>query len=123
MPASAVKSWAKGGLANRAGEYSLPDKYLRTVSVNALPLYSGKIFALCCAQGGVTPKSLCLLVDDEDMGMEEGFLDETAEPENEPASKAQVVKNTLEKRRLLDDVLIEHRLRRELKDYDFDLDD
>ncbi|MES3041070.1 MAG: hypothetical protein V4730_07960 [Pseudomonadota bacterium] len=38
-------------------------------------------------------------------------------------SKAQVIKNTLEKRRQLDDVLIEHRLRRELKDYDFDLDD
>lgn len=55
--------------------------------------------------------------------MEEGFLDDAAESENEPASKAQVVKNTLEKRRLLDDVLIEHRLRRELKDYDFDLDD
>ena len=55
--------------------------------------------------------------------MEEGFLDEAVEPENEPASKAQVIKNTLEKRRLLDDVLIEHRLRRELKDYDFNLDD
>ena len=67
--------------------------------------------------------SLCLSVDDEDKVMEEGFLDDAAESENEPVSKAQAVKNTLEKRRLLDDVLIEHRLRRELKDYDFDLDD
>lgn len=111
-------------MANQAGEYSLPDKYLRTVSVNALPLYSGKIFALCCARDVLircadTGKS----VFDEDMGMEEGFLDDAAEPESEPVSKAQAVKNTLEKRRLLDDVLIEHRLRRELKDYDFDLDD
>jgi hypothetical protein len=123
MPASAVKRWAKGSLANRAGEYSLPDKYLRTVCVNRLPLYSGKIFALCSAIGALVPNVLVFSVHHEDIGMEEGFLDEAAEPENEPLSKAQVVKNTLEKRRLLDDVLIEHRLRRELKDYDFDLDD
>jgi hypothetical protein len=88
-----------------------------------LPLYSGKIFALCSANGDLVPKVLVFSVHHEDIGMEEGFLDEAAEPENEPLSKAQVVKNTLEKRRLLDDVLIEHRLRRELKDYDFDLDD
>ncbi|WP_164488758.1 PA3496 family putative envelope integrity protein [Amnimonas aquatica] len=55
--------------------------------------------------------------------MEEGFLEEAGDQDNEDVGKAQSVKNLLAKRRQLDDVLDERRLRRQLRDYDFDLDE
>ena len=55
--------------------------------------------------------------------VEDGFQEETQEPDSEDVRKTQSVKHVLDKRRQLDAVLQEHRLRRELRDYDFDLDD
>lgn len=55
--------------------------------------------------------------------LEEGFLEESADADNDDVSKAQAAKNALLKRRLLDDVIEERRLSRRLRDYDFDLDD
>lgn len=55
--------------------------------------------------------------------LEEGFLEEAGDQDNEDVGKAQSVKNLLAKRRQLDDVLDERRLRRQLRDYDFDLDE
>ncbi len=55
--------------------------------------------------------------------MEEGFLEDNTESESEDVSKAQAAKNALLKRRQLDNVIEERRLSRELRDYDFNLDD
>lgn len=57
------------------------------------------------------------------MAMEDNFIEDDEGQDNDDADKAQSVKNVLDKRRLLDDKLDERRLRRELKDYDFDLDE
>lgn len=53
--------------------------------------------------------------------VEDGFQEEAQDTED--VRKTQSVRHVLDKRRQLDDVLQEHRLRRELRDYDFDLDD
>lgn len=55
--------------------------------------------------------------------MEDGFQEDANEQDSEDVRKTQSVRNTLDKRRQLDAVLQEHRLRRQLRDYDFDLDD
>ena len=56
--------------------------------------------------------------------MEEGFVDEGAEGNQEEVAKTQQrVQHALDKRRQVDDLLEQQRLRRELRDYDFDLDD
>lgn len=55
--------------------------------------------------------------------MEEGFLEEHAEADRDEMSKAQLARIALLKRRQLDDVIEERRLSRQLRDYDFDLDD
>ena len=56
--------------------------------------------------------------------MEYDFLEEDAgDQDNDETEKTNTVKNVLDKRRTLDDRLDERRLRRELRDYDFDLDD
>ncbi|MDO9620989.1 MAG: hypothetical protein U0998_07795 [Moraxellaceae bacterium] len=52
--------------------------------------------------------------------MEDEFLDEDALPDNDDEPAAPVI--PLDMRRVLDDVLEERRLRKQLKDYDFDLD-
>ncbi len=52
--------------------------------------------------------------------VEDEFLDEDALPDNDEEPTAPVV--PLDMRRVLDDVLEERRLRKQLKDYDFDLD-
>jgi hypothetical protein len=52
--------------------------------------------------------------------VEDEFLDEDALPDSDEEPSAPVV--PLDMRRVLDDVLEERRLRRQLKDYDFDLD-
>ena len=41
----------------------------------------------------------------------------------EPSSSKMSAKESLEKRRLIDDLLTQRRLDRELKDFDYDLDD
>ena len=55
--------------------------------------------------------------------LEEGFIDEAADGEDETVSKAQAAKKALLQRRALADVIEEHRLNKRLRDYDFDLDD
>lgn len=55
--------------------------------------------------------------------MEEGFQEESQEQDSDDVRKTQSVRHALDKRRQLDDVLQERRLRRALRDYDFDLDE
>lgn len=55
--------------------------------------------------------------------MEERFNEDHGEGDTDEASKTQGVRHALDKRRILDDALEQRRLRRELRDYDFDLDD
>ncbi|MBA4151622.1 MAG: hypothetical protein C0509_03590 [Acinetobacter sp.] len=52
--------------------------------------------------------------------VEDEFLDEDALPDNDDEPAAPVI--PLDMRRVLDDVLEERRLRKQLKDYVFDLD-
>ncbi|MDP2227316.1 MAG: hypothetical protein Q8J78_07540 [Moraxellaceae bacterium] len=58
----------------------------------------------------------------EEFELEDAF-EEGAEVENDEAAKAAAVKNSLTRRRVIDDLLEERRLSRRLRDYDFDLDD
>lgn len=58
----------------------------------------------------------------EEFELEEVF-EEGAEVENDEAAKAAAVKNSLTRRRVIDDLLEERKLQRRLRDYDFDLDD
>ena len=58
----------------------------------------------------------------EEFELEDGF-EEGAEPENDEAAKANAVKNSLTKRRVIDELLEERRLQRRLRDFDYDLDD
>lgn len=55
--------------------------------------------------------------------MEEQFIEDSGDSDSDDASKTQSVRHVLDKRRMLDDALEERRLRRELRDYDFDLDE
>lgn len=50
-------------------------------------------------------------------------FEEAGDSENDEASKATNVKNTLTSRRVIDDMLEERKLRQRLREYDFDLDD
>ncbi|MDF3029602.1 MAG: hypothetical protein K0R03_160 [Moraxellaceae bacterium] len=56
---------------------------------------------------------------DED-GFEEAASGET---DSEEVAKAQAVKTSLTKRRVIDELLEERKLQRRLRDYDYDLDD
>lgn len=56
---------------------------------------------------------------DED-AFEEGAA---TEADGEEVSKAAAVKNSLTKRRVIDELLEERKLQRRLRDYDYDLDD
>ncbi len=58
----------------------------------------------------------------EEFELEEVF-EEGAEVENDEAAKAAAVKNSLTRRRVIDDLLEERKLQRRLRDYDYDLDD
>ncbi|MGB4342439.1 MAG: hypothetical protein WBJ03_02370 [Moraxellaceae bacterium] len=58
----------------------------------------------------------------DDLELEDGF-EESGETENDEVAKANAVKNSLTKRRVIDDLLEERRLQRKLRDFDFDLDD
>lgn len=55
---------------------------------------------------------------------EEAFEEGAApEAETDEVAKAAAVKNSLTKRRVIDEMLEERRLQRRLRDYDYDLDD
>ncbi|MEY2864093.1 MAG: hypothetical protein RLY58_1800 [Pseudomonadota bacterium] len=58
----------------------------------------------------------------QDFELEDSFEDD-APFETDEGSKAANTKNSLTKRRLIDDLLEEKRLQRRLKEYDFDFDD
>ncbi|MDO8267852.1 MAG: hypothetical protein Q7T32_08465 [Moraxellaceae bacterium] len=58
----------------------------------------------------------------DDLELEDGF-EENGETENDEVAKANAVKNSLTKRRVIDELLEERRLQRKLRDFDFDLDD
>jgi hypothetical protein len=59
----------------------------------------------------------------QDFELDESFNDEEAPFEDESGSKIVSAKESLLKRRLIDDLLAERRLQQDLKDLDFDLDD
>ena len=58
----------------------------------------------------------------DDLELEDGF-EENGETENDEVAKANAVKNSLTKRRVIDELLEERRLQRKLRDFDFELDD
>ncbi|RZU45065.1 hypothetical protein EV700_1877 [Fluviicoccus keumensis] len=60
----------------------------------------------------------------EDFELDDAFIDdEGGDFEGDDVAKAASVKNSLLKRRVIDDILEERRLERKLKDYDYDLED
>ncbi|TEU25386.1 PA3496 family putative envelope integrity protein [Alkanindiges illinoisensis] len=59
----------------------------------------------------------------QDFELDDSFSEEEAPFEDETASKAASAKDSLLKRRLIDDLLAERRLQRELKDLEYDFDD
>lgn len=59
----------------------------------------------------------------QDFELDDSFNDEEAPFEEESGSKTVSAKDSLLKRRLIDDLLAERRLQQDLKDLDFDLDD
>ena len=60
----------------------------------------------------------------QDFELEDSFSDDDASFDAEDTSKAlNNSKNSLTKRRLIDDLLEEKRLQRRLKEYDYDFDD
>lgn len=59
----------------------------------------------------------------QDFELDDSFTEEEAPFEDETASKAASAKDSLLKRRLIDDLLAERRLQRELKELDSDFDD
>lgn len=59
----------------------------------------------------------------QDFELEDSFSDDDTSFESDESSKAAALnKNSLTKRRLIDDLLEEKRLQRRLKEYDFDFD-
>ncbi len=63
----------------------------------------------------------------EEFELDEGFIEEegTAAPaeSDEDVAKTNAVKNSLTKRRVIDELLEERRLQKKLRDYDYDFDD
>lgn len=55
--------------------------------------------------------------------MEEEFLEEDSALDSDEENESAAPVAPLDMRRMLDDVLEERKLRRQLRDYDFDLDD
>lgn len=56
-------------------------------------------------------------------GFEESSSNSTESEADEAAAKATAVKNSLTKRRVIDELLEERKLQRRLRDYDYDIDD
>lgn len=61
----------------------------------------------------------------DDFELDENFMDDEGggDFDNDDVAKTGSVKNSLTKRRIIDEMLEEKRLERKLRDYDFDLDD
>lgn len=60
----------------------------------------------------------------EDFELDDSFDEESSSDfDNDDVSKSNNVKNSLTKRRVIDDILEERRLQRKIKEYDYDLDD
>lgn len=60
----------------------------------------------------------------EDFELDDAFDEEpSGDFDNDDVSKSNNIKNSLTKRRVIDDMLEERRLQRKIKDYDYDLDD
>lgn len=61
----------------------------------------------------------------DELEVEDGFEENGGEQDSDEVAKtnATTVKNSLTKRRVIDDLLEERRLQRKLRDYDFDLGD
>lgn len=76
-----------------------------------------------CAYGN--PRERGLSMSDEDLEMDDDdFIAEDAEDadEVEEVTPTEVAKSTLSKRRVIDHLLEERRLQKQLAEYDFDLD-
>lgn len=60
----------------------------------------------------------------EDFELDDAFIDDDEGGfDGDDVAKTASVKNSLLKRRVIDDILEERRLNQKLKDYDFDLED
>ncbi|XID75757.1 PA3496 family putative envelope integrity protein [Alkanindiges sp. WGS2144] len=59
----------------------------------------------------------------QDFELDDSFNEDDAPFDEESANKAVSAKDSLLKRRLIDDLLAERRLQRELKELDYDFDD
>ena len=60
----------------------------------------------------------------EEFELDDAFDEESsADFDNDDVNKSNNVKNSLTKRRVIDDILEERRLFRKIKDYDYDLED
>ena len=60
----------------------------------------------------------------EEFELDDAFDEESSgDFDNDDVSKSNNVKNSLTKRRVIDDILEERRLLRKIKDYDYDLED
>jgi hypothetical protein len=60
----------------------------------------------------------------EEFELDDAFDEESsADFDNDDVNKSNNVKNSLTKRRVIDDILEERRLLRKIKDYDYDLED
>lgn len=58
----------------------------------------------------------------EDLELDDDFIDDDDESVNESESTLSQSKNSLTKRRIIDNLLEERRLSRELAEYDYDLE-
>lgn len=62
----------------------------------------------------------------DEFELDEGFIEEGGSgggDSDDDVAKASSIKNSLTKRRAIDELLEERRLQRRLRDYDFDMDD
>ncbi|MBH1972029.1 hypothetical protein FK216_11670 [Moraxellaceae bacterium AER2_44_116] len=60
----------------------------------------------------------------EEFELDDAFDEESSgDFDNDDVSKSNNVKNSLTKRRVIDDILEERRLQRKIKEFDYDLDD
>lgn len=59
----------------------------------------------------------------DDIELDDDFLDDDADPVVEEDTPAETSKSSLTRRRVIDNLLEERRLQKELADFDFDFDD
>ena len=59
----------------------------------------------------------------EEIEIDDDFIDDDAEPSLEDEAPAETSKSNLTKRRVIDNLLEERRLQKELADFSFDFDD